>query len=89
MSDDIYVRQLIEDLRGGVPPKCDFCHRHVAKENLHLEEGGRWACITCMRCCEIEEAQFRREHASPFVGCVAFVATVMTIAGLIAAALFC
>jgi hypothetical protein len=45
---DPTARELIVELRGGVPLKCDFCNKETTEENLHPEEAGMWACITCM-----------------------------------------
>jgi hypothetical protein len=42
------ARDIIIDLRGGVPEKCDFCKQPTPPENLHPEEAGDWACITCI-----------------------------------------
>jgi ribosomal protein L37AE/L43A len=46
MIDD--VRQLIIDLRGGIPEKCDFCHEDRPANEMHPEEAGMWVCIHCM-----------------------------------------
>lgn len=44
----ITARDLIIGLRGGVPPKCDFCGEEKPPADLHPEEGGEWACINCI-----------------------------------------
>lgn len=48
MTDSDDVRLLIEDLRGGVPEKCDFCGEPKAADNLEPEEGGAWVCWDCL-----------------------------------------
>lgn len=47
-EEDIDSRKLIVDLRGGVPPKCDFCGRECPPEQLHPEEAGEWVCNLCL-----------------------------------------
>lgn len=42
------ARELIEDIRGGVPGKCDFCENETLDHQLHPEEAGDWACIFCI-----------------------------------------
>ena len=42
------ARELIEDIRGGVPGKCDFCENETPDHQLHPEEAGDWACIFCI-----------------------------------------
>lgn len=50
MSDEEpTARELIEAIRGGVPSKCDFCGSETEPHDLHPEEAGEWACITCIR----------------------------------------
>lgn len=44
----IDVRQMLIDLRGGLPEKCDFCSKETKPDDLHPEEAGAWACITCI-----------------------------------------
>lgn len=45
-NDD--VKQMLVDLRGGLPEACDFCKTPTEPADLHPEEGGLWACITCI-----------------------------------------
>ena len=45
-NDD--VREAIIDLRGGLPLRCDFCNAETKECDLHPEEAGMWACITCI-----------------------------------------
>lgn len=52
MNDD--VRQLIVDLRGGIPEACDFCGEKTAPEELEPEEAGEWLCRTCLARWEAE-----------------------------------
>lgn len=49
------ARELIIALRGGVPPKCDFCNKEIPPEHLHPEEAGDWACIDCITRWEKQE----------------------------------
>ena len=53
MSDP--VLDLIADLRGGRPDKCDFCGQPTGPESLTPEEGGDWACLTCWERWERED----------------------------------
>ena len=48
MNNQIDVRQLIIDLRGGIPDKCDFCQKEKLPDQLHPDEGGTWICIDCI-----------------------------------------
>ena len=36
-------------LRGGMPPKCDFCGTDTPPEQLEPEEAGDWVCWRCLR----------------------------------------
>jgi hypothetical protein len=41
--------ELIAELRGGIPDKCDFCDKLFTKANYPTpEECGEWACIECV-----------------------------------------
>lgn len=42
------TRQLIEDLRGGVPDRCSFCGQEAAPGELEPEEAGCWICRSCL-----------------------------------------
>lgn len=48
MSNDD-VRNLIVDLRGGIPDKCSFCANPTEPQNLHPEEAGEWICNECIK----------------------------------------
>lgn len=48
MTDDFNARDVIIELRGGVPVKCDFCLTETLHEKLHPEEGGEWVCEKCL-----------------------------------------
>lgn len=48
MSND-EVKAMIADLRGGIPPKCEFCGEVRPENEMHPEEAGEWACIHCIR----------------------------------------
>lgn len=54
------ARDLIIGLRGGVPRKCDFCLKETPEHDLHPEEGGDWACITCMKRWRLAEEKWKR-----------------------------
>ena len=44
------ILDAIIELRGGIPDNCDFCGEPFTNENYATpEEGGEWACITCVR----------------------------------------
>ncbi len=46
----INVLQMIAELRGGIPEKCDFCGKPFTEKNYPTpEEAGNWACIECVR----------------------------------------
>jgi len=53
------IRQLIEDLRGGAPDKCDRCGK--VAEWFEPDEGGLWLCEECVRK-EYQEAREERER---------------------------
>ena len=57
MTDNDEVRDLIADLRGGIPACCDFCGQATEQHDLHPEEGGEWACIECIRRWDAQEAK--------------------------------
>ena len=41
--------QLLVDLRGGLPERCDFCRRRYSAIRYPVpEEGGEWACSVCV-----------------------------------------
>jgi hypothetical protein len=41
------VKEMIADLRGGFPEKCDFCEQARTPDELVPDEGGEWSCIHC------------------------------------------
>lgn len=45
---EMSARDLIVDLRGGVPEKCSFCLKETPAEKLHPEEAGDWICNECI-----------------------------------------
>jgi hypothetical protein len=45
----IDLKQLISDLRGGAPHKCDFCGEMVEFDQIHPEEAGLWICYQCIQ----------------------------------------
>lgn len=53
--DDFTARELVVALRGGVPPKCDFCLKETPQWKLHPEEAGDWVCEECLARWEKEE----------------------------------
>lgn len=42
------LKQSIADMRGGIPPKCDFCKEDMSPDEMEPEEGGLWACCYCL-----------------------------------------
>ncbi len=41
---------LIAELRGGMPERCDFCKKQFTEQNYPTpEEAGEWACIECVK----------------------------------------
>lgn len=47
---------VIAELRGGYPEKCDFCDKPYNKERHPVpEEAGEWACTECWERWEKEE----------------------------------
>lgn len=43
------TRDLIINLRGGLPAQCDFCKQPTVEEKLHPEEAGEWVCEECLK----------------------------------------
>lgn len=60
------VVDLVADLRGGLPGRCDFCKEALDPEDALPEEGGLWACRACWRKFEEEDRKaasaYRRER---------------------------
>ena len=55
---------VIAELRGGYPEKCDFCDKSYNKERRPVpEEAGEWACTECWERWEKEENE--RTNARP------------------------
>lgn len=42
------MRQIIADLRGGIPDKCDCCGRVTPPDDLEPVSGGEWICVKCL-----------------------------------------
>jgi hypothetical protein len=43
------ILEMIAELRGGIPERCDFCSKPFTEQNYPTpEEGGEWACIECV-----------------------------------------
>jgi hypothetical protein len=39
---------MIAELRGGIPEKCDFCEQSFNEERYPIpEEAGEWTCSEC------------------------------------------
>ena len=57
--DSQFMRDLLLELRGPKPAKCDFCDKETPEDDLHPEEGGQWVCITCWERWEKEDAAIR------------------------------
>ena len=43
------ARDLIVNIRGGEPDKCDWCLKPTIPEHLEPEEAGQWVCHECIR----------------------------------------
>ena len=46
--DFLNTRELIIGLRGGIPPKCDYCDKDTEPDKLEPEEGDTWVCWECL-----------------------------------------
>jgi hypothetical protein len=57
------AREIIIGLRGPPPIACDFCFKLTPPEDLHPEEGGDWACVSCLRRWEVADARAEIERA--------------------------
>lgn len=57
---EMSTRDALIAIRGGLPPKCDFCSKKVDPDTLHPEEGGLWVCEDCLQRWEREEANGER-----------------------------
>ena len=43
------ILEVIVELRGGVPERCDFCSKPFTEQNYATpKEAGDWACIECV-----------------------------------------
>lgn len=49
------TRELIANLRGGIPDCCNFCGKTTEAEKLHPEEAGMWVCEECLARWEKDE----------------------------------
>jgi hypothetical protein len=50
--------QMIAELRGGIPVKCDFCNQPYSEQRHPVpEEAGEWACTECWKRWEKEEGK--------------------------------
>ena len=56
------MRQLIADLRGGIPDKCDVCGKETPPDDLDPVSGGEWICGQCW---EAELDYFRQHQPTP------------------------
>jgi hypothetical protein len=53
--------QLIADIRGGLPERCDFCGLAYTEGRYAIpEEAGEWACNHCY-------ARWYPEHAAQYL----------------------
>ena len=59
MSDDFNALDLLMELRGGMPEKCDFCGGPINDDPIP-EEAGEWACRACYERWEAENAARRK-----------------------------
>lgn len=55
-EDDFTAKELIAELRGGIPPMCDFSGGITPPEKMHPEEVGCWVCEECLDRWEKAEA---------------------------------
>ena len=47
--------EMIAELRGGIPDKCDFCEQPYTKDRYPIpEEAQAWACSECWEIWEQE-----------------------------------
>lgn len=52
---------MIAELRGGIPEKCDFCDQSYTEKRYPIpEEAGEWTCSECWERWEKEEKNERR-----------------------------
>lgn len=49
MDENEAVKQMIANLRGGYPDRCDFCEQLKEEHELHPEEAGMWICNECIK----------------------------------------
>jgi hypothetical protein len=48
-GEHMSILEVIVELRGGVPERCDFCSKPFTEQNYATpEEAGDWACIECV-----------------------------------------
>lgn len=60
------VLDMIIELRGGLPEKCDFCGQLYNEHRYPIpEEGDEWACTECCTKWDKEDAERRAtgEHS--------------------------
>ena len=56
------VLDMIVELRGGLPEKCDFCGQEFTEERYPIpEEAVMWTCKECWDRWEKEDKEFRNE----------------------------
>jgi hypothetical protein len=54
------VFEMIVELRGGLPAKCDFCEEVIPEGQLPIpEEAGAWACQACWDYWEANDGKAR------------------------------
>jgi formylmethanofuran dehydrogenase subunit E len=46
--------EMIGALRGGIPPKCDWCGKPVKQEDMVPVSGGEWVCPPCLNIFDTE-----------------------------------
>lgn len=53
--------QMIAELRGGIPDKCDFCNQPYTEKRYPIpEEAGEWTCSECWERWQKEEQNEKR-----------------------------
>ena len=54
-------RDIIVAMRGGVPPRCNFCFQERVAHELHPDDAGEWACDECVSMWEEADPGSQRE----------------------------
>lgn len=49
------MKDMIANLRGGIPVACNFCRQEKPPEQMEPEEAGEWVCWACLDRWEYQE----------------------------------